>query len=83
MKVYDYTIKQAMIDRVIDRMKQAVFQSADIEQVCIDMGIPHHDGHSNYIAHRAADRLIQRERKAGNIAYVERRWHWVGKEDPK
>lgn len=53
------------------RMKMASFTCAEI--------IAEVRSHGSSSAVRVADRLIQRERKAGNIKFDGRRWHWTGR----
>lgn len=52
------------------RMKKAPFTCAEISAEV--------QSHGRTTAMRVADRLIQRERKAGNIKFDGRRWHWQG-----
>ena len=49
------------------------FKASDIELVAIQAGVPrYHD--RNDIAHRVADRLIQRQRKTGAIKRDGKHW---------
>jgi hypothetical protein len=70
MKVYGIEITQAEIDACVARMKLTpYFGSYQIERVLEKAG--HRGGN---IAMRAADRIIQRERKAGNIVRCRLKW---------
>jgi DNA-binding transcriptional regulator PaaX len=68
MRVNGVEIPQEVIDRCVKRMKNGEpFQAAHIES------LSHHPE-----GYRLTDRLLQRERKAGNIIYRSGMWHWVG-----
>lgn len=77
ISVYGKKVPQPVIDRAVDRMRDGqVFRCRDIIDVIQEM----HDakGLDHY---RVADRLIQRERQAGNIEPMAERpyWKWAGK----
>lgn len=76
MKVNGKQVEQAVIDACITRMKQGAFKAMEIEALCTRMGVDWKSGN----AMRVADRIIQRERKAGNIELTNRPyWFWFGK----
>lgn len=69
MIIHGNTITEEQERAALARMSSA-FVFSDIEKAFIEAGVPELQrvGVSNkHIAGRAADRLIQRERKAGNI----------------
>lgn len=75
MKVNGKEVDQAVIDACIERMKTEPFKAMEIEALCTRMGIDWKSGD----AMRTADRIVQRERKAGNIELTNRPyWFWVG-----
>jgi hypothetical protein len=90
MKVHDIEIPQQVIDAAVARMRYEPFRSADIERVVRetlgDVGCKTAEVHN-----RTADRLIQRERKAGRIVRLPAahgsntwglgRWLWVGEQE--
>ena len=71
-------VEQTMIDAVIARMQSGEhFRSFEIEGLCASLGADRRSGD----AMRIADRIIQRERKAGNINLrksPQRCWEWIG-----
>lgn len=75
MKVLGYEVPQSVIDNCIIRMKyEDRFRLSNIISVAILAGAP-----AGEISYRIADRLIQRERKAGNIVLIYSAWTWIGK----
>lgn len=74
MQVNGIAIDQKIIDACIERMQENDFRSMDIEGICTRMGLDYKSG----TAMRTADRIIQKERKAGRIALSHGRyWSWV------
>jgi hypothetical protein len=74
MEVNGREVAQEVIDKCIFRMKSAPFKASEIETICANMGVESRHGS----AMRLADRLIQRERKSGNIELKTRPyWFWV------
>lgn len=76
MKVQGIEVSQANIDACLARMQRGdYFRAYYIASAAYDSGISNGD-----VASRLADRLIQRERKAGRIIPVNRSglWKWVG-----
>ncbi len=67
-------IDQAVVDACMSRMKQEPFKAMEIEGICSRMGLSYKDG----TAMRVADRIIQRERKAGNLNLDRPFWAWIG-----
>ena len=80
MKIHDTVITQDQLDTCIARMKSEPFRAGDIAKVAIQSGVPEFVGRE-FIAHRVADRLIQKFRKARNIRvnYNSKypMWTWV------
>jgi hypothetical protein len=85
MKVYGFEPTEKQINSAIDYMKSSVtFKAKSIERVLITNGVPEtgnlgtYKWQCDYIAHRMADRLIQKLRKEGKISLVDRAaWEWV------
>lgn len=75
--VYGHTISDEVQSILIQKMKEGPFQASDIEAEAIRLGVPIMAESHQPIAMRAADRLIQRERKAGNIEFRRPSWVWV------
>lgn len=75
MRVYGIEVSQVSIDAAMARMSSGIFFTArDIADVMqpLKSGPLGHSGHM-----RAADRLLQRERRAGNIEFSTRRGMWA------
>lgn len=85
MKVYNVTIPKSAIDAVVERMREKRIKFSEgftCSQVCCwleSAGISN-VGRYKYDtpAYRAADRIIQQQRKKGNIAYKNGVWMWIG-----
>ncbi len=75
MIVLGNTVPPAMIAACIKRMRARSFTACDIEQTAWECN----SSISNVVLYRIADRMIQRERKAGNIRYANKLWTWVNK----
>jgi hypothetical protein len=83
MKVYNIEIPQSAIDASIARMKQqGSFTANVITNIILDiMGASGNDG----VAYRAADRIIQKQRKLLNIGPSDpmrassHYWRWIAK----
>jgi hypothetical protein len=76
VKVEGHEVSQDAIDACIARMKNGgYFRAFEIEGIVERAGLP-----KSISAMRVADRIIQRERKAGNITTCTIRpyWKWVG-----
>jgi hypothetical protein len=71
-------VDQSVIDLCLARMKSGMhFRAFEIEAIAANAGVPSRDGS----AMRCADRIIQQQRKAGNVAIrtgAQRCWHWIG-----
>lgn len=78
LTVLGFEITDEIESAVINRMKASEFTAAELEDVVIETAPKAWVEHTPSFADRVADRLIQRERKAGNIDFtgVERRWRW-------
>jgi hypothetical protein len=59
---------------LVERMKVGSFKASNLETYAESLGFDRSDG----LAMRVADRLIQRERKAGNVELSNRQWSWKG-----
>lgn len=82
MKVYGVEIPQSAIDATIAQMsKQPFFSAWCVSQWLEQYGVPITRRKYELVSYRAADRVIQQQRKAGNIAFnrSEGRWYWVKK----
>lgn len=78
MKVYGYEVPQEVIDACLARMRTgSAFTSIDIARAAVAAGAPYWNNREEYVAHRIADRLLQRERKAGRIEFNGKRWRMV------
>ncbi|WP_413460664.1 hypothetical protein [Herbaspirillum huttiense] len=62
---------------LIAKMKQGPFKAAAIQAEACRLGLPEFSDSRQPVAMRAADRIIQRERKAGNIELRRPFWVWV------
>lgn len=59
---------------LVERMKVGGFKASNLETYAESLGFARSDG----LAMRVADRLIQRERKAGHLEFSNRQWSWKG-----
>lgn len=75
MMVYGLEITQQQIDAVIARMKLRHFTTSLLALAAYEAGAKRFNGDLD-VSDRVADRLIQRERKAGNISKLGRGWVW-------
>ena len=73
MYVYDYKVPDAVIYACIAEMRGRVFRAYEIDRAARKAGAPV-TLHGQYISYRIADRIIQQERKAGNIRRTGRAW---------
>lgn len=72
MNVHGYEVPQTVEDACVAAMSER-FSKGDVELAAIAAGAPKWVGR-DLCAHRIADRLLQRERKAGRIALDGRVW---------
>jgi hypothetical protein len=77
MNVHGFQIASEIIAASILRMKQGPFTAANLTELAKEHGVPQEAGRNQNPADRFADRVIQRERKAGNIRFNGRVWSWV------
>lgn len=70
MNVMGHKVPQAVFDALRSRLHERPAQAFVLVGVAADMGMPTR----GYVAHRVVDRWLQRERKAGRIRFVNRRW---------
>lgn len=68
MKSYGFEIPQSVIDAGLARMK-GEFTAVNIEGALLRAGCP-----ADAIPSRVADKLLQRERKAGRIQFSKGKW---------
>lgn len=76
--VYGHTISTEIQAALVAKMKAGPFRASNIEAEAIRLGVPYMAEHREPVAMRAADRVIQRERKAGNIELRRPVWVWIG-----
>lgn len=79
MKIHGIEITKDQIKACENRMSGGDFTARNITKLAIANGVPAMSGEvlpkdRNYIANVLADRLIQRERKAGNIYFNDKFW---------
>jgi hypothetical protein len=82
--VFGFEVTSEVQAKLIAKMKQMeVFCLADIEAEAVTHGVPMfrlERGSRVRVATRTADRLLQRERRAGNIKYGRDGWRLTGEE---
>ncbi|MDF2499357.1 MAG: hypothetical protein K0Q77_71 [Anaerosporomusa subterranea] len=86
MVVYGYEIKACIIGAIADYMwEKKQFNFYDIKHELERMGVPENIKTSilytySDISSRAANRIIQQQRRSGNIKYYQKKflWQWVG-----
>lgn len=76
--VYGHTISVDIQEALLAKMKTGPFKASNIEAEAIRLGVPNLSERREPVAMRAADRVIQRERKAGNLELRRPLWVWVG-----
>lgn len=76
--VYGHTIGADIQSALVAKMKTGPFRASSIEAEAIRLGVPNLTERKEPVAMRAADRVIQRERKAGNLELRRPMWVWVG-----
>ncbi len=77
--VYGHAISVEIQEALVAKMKAEPFKASSIEAEAVRMGVPNLTAKREPVAMRAADRVIQRERKAGNIELRRPSWVWVGR----
>lgn len=82
MSVYGHKITLEQYEKIVQFMKDG-FVSNEIEKYIIELGIPEYANIGKYhkasLAMRVADRIIQRERKTGNIYFKDGCWYLTSK----
>ncbi len=73
MNVHGVEITEEQIEKARQRMMEGPFTALQIIVVLERAGVP---GNGD-VAMRAADRLVQKNRKAGKIAFRDKQWHPV------
>lgn len=84
MRVYGYKISQTVIDKIVDKMKNEgpvggkAFTNYDVDRWLKQEGVPT-DPKGTYrsVSYRAADRIIQQQRKENNIVYDRKNGWWT------
>lgn len=73
MVVNGYAVPRQIEDAIMRRMRMErdPFRAQDLQLIAESGGAP-----VLGVSNRIADRLIQRERKAGNIRFRDGRWRW-------
>lgn len=77
MIVHGFVVTPDVQRSLIARMMDRPFTAADIELEGLKNGVPGVLG-GHYVLNRVCDRVLQQQRKAGNIAREGRGWRWVG-----
>lgn len=76
--VHGYSINEAIQAALVERMKEGLFKAEAIEKEACRLGVPLFSEKREPTAMRTADRIIQRERKRGNIKLERPFWRWIG-----
>lgn len=78
MNVYGCVVTVAVQQAIVNKMKEGPFKASTLEAEACRLGVPASTGDREPAAMRLVDRLIQRERKAGHIAFSAGQWSWIG-----
>lgn len=79
MIVYGIEITSEQLQAAAERMQAEPFEAHDIMHALEKAGVVRHaKAGADPVSLRATDRLIQRERLAGNITYEGPLWRWIG-----
>lgn len=78
MYVHGLPITEQIQGALIARMQAGPFKAMDLEEEAVRLGLPRCSEERAPVAMRTADRMIQRERKAGNIELKRPFWVWCG-----
>jgi hypothetical protein len=82
MNTYGYELPDDKRAAAVERMKAGPFTAMQLEHALITIGVPEFGTRNGYefkayaVAHRTADKLIQKHRKAGDIKRIGRHWYW-------
>ena len=68
MRVEQKEVSQECIDKILARMKEKPFKAGDLAPIAQEFGI---------CKLRLPDRIIQQQKKLGNIHLLGGVWHWV------
>lgn len=74
MKILGFEVTPEIETACLERMRRGPFTAGAISMAALRAGAPND---AKWTHARIADRLIQRERKAGNITFDGRAWSWV------
>ncbi|MFC6522722.1 hypothetical protein ACFQAT_26295 [Undibacterium arcticum] len=74
MQVLGSRISPSILLKLRERMQESPFNAAGLEGIANDQGVSRKDD----LAMLVTERLIQRERLAGNIMLEGQIWIWVG-----
>ena len=77
MKTYGRVITDAQIQAGLERM-QGIFRASDITWALIMAGVQQ----NKFVADRSADKLLQRERRAGRIRTTTNKRYWERTDAP-
>lgn len=78
MVVHGCVVTEAVQQALVSKMKEGPFKAGLLEAEACRLGVPASTGRREPVAMRLVDRLIQRERKAGHIAFSAGQWTWCG-----
>lgn len=88
MKVYDIEITTEIQEKVLQLLQARPVALCEVSGVVYRLVEPLVKAHKQVtpfyratagdVASRAADRILQRERKAGRLAYAGGKWRWLG-----
>lgn len=76
--VYGHTVTEEIQVALLSKMKSGPFKASELEAEGVRLGLPTLSAHREPVAMRVADRIIQRERKAGRIELKRPYWVWRG-----
>jgi hypothetical protein len=81
MNVYGHAITEAQIQKILNITIENEFSFNDAVDIAIEAGVPVDNGepaHSiKYVASRAVDRILQKEKKAGRITFENKKWRTI------
>jgi|JI10StandDraft_1071094.scaffolds.fasta_scaffold493015_3 hypothetical protein len=78
MYVHGHTVSEDVQAALLAKMKSGPFKASALEAEAVRLGLPSLTENREPVAMRAADRIIQRERKAGNLELHRPNWVWIG-----
>jgi len=78
MYVHGHTVTEEIQSALLLKMKSSPFRAYTLEAEAVRLGLPSLTANKEPVAMRVADRIIQRERKAGNLEWRRPNWVWIG-----